>query len=89
MEELPDCFFFLRCRPNLIFWTNWNDEGPTILRATTDGQNITKIITTRVTTPNGLAIDAIVEQLYWADAALDKIESCDFDGRNRKVIFTA
>ncbi|XP_076823399.1 prolow-density lipoprotein receptor-related protein 1-like isoform X2 [Clavelina lepadiformis] len=75
-------------RPNLIFWTNWNDEGPTILRATTDGQNITKIITTRVTTPNGLAIDAIVEQLYWADAALDKIESCDFDGRNRKVILS-
>lgn len=78
-------FRFVTCRPNLLFWTNWNTDDPSILRSHADGDNITKIISTGIKTPNGLTIDKITKHLYWADADLDKIERCDFDGKNRKV----
>lgn len=42
---------------------------------------------TDVKTPNGLTVDIISKHLYWAEAAKlqDKIERCDFDGKNRVV----
>ena len=43
------------------------------------------IITEKIWTPNGLAIDHITQKLYWSDAKLDKIERCEFDGSNRVV----
>jgi len=55
------------------------------MRATTDGENVRAVISTKVKTPNALAIDLVARRLYWADATLDKVERCDFDGRNRQV----
>ena len=43
------------------------------------------IITEKISTPNSLAIDHTTQKLYWADAKLDKIERCEFDGSNRVV----
>ncbi|XP_077974467.1 prolow-density lipoprotein receptor-related protein 1-like isoform X1 [Styela clava] len=72
--------------PNLIFWTNWNKKSPGIYSALTDGSGVRMIISTDIAIPNGLAIDVNSKLLYWADAKLDKIESCDFTGTNRTVI---
>lgn len=35
--------------------------------------------------PNAVAIDFALQKLYWSDARLDKIERCDYDGKNREV----
>jgi low density lipoprotein-related protein 2 len=53
-----------------------------------DGSNRTAIITTKIYWPNGLAIDLIRERIYFADAHLDYIESCDYWGRMRTVLIS-
>ncbi|ESO96764.1 hypothetical protein LOTGIDRAFT_143634 [Lottia gigantea] len=72
-----------------IFWTNWNNENPRIQRSFLDGFGVESIITERIETPNGLAIDNRAEKLYWSDARLDKIERCNLDGTDRMVIVTS
>lgn len=68
-----------------MFWTNWNEQSPSIMRATLSGSNVLVIIGTDIRTPNGLAIDHRAEKLYFSDATLDKIERCEYDGTQRYV----
>lgn len=68
-----------------MFWTNWNEQSPSIMRATLTGSNVLVIIGTDIRTPNGLAIDHRAEKLYFSDATLDKIERCEYDGTRRYV----
>lgn len=68
-----------------MFWTNWNEQSPSIMRATLTGSNVLVIIGTDIRTPNGLAIDHRAEKLYFSDATLDKIERCEYDGSRRYV----
>ena len=71
--------------PSLMFWTNWNELSPSIMRATLAGANVLVIIGSDIRTPNGLAIDHRAEKLYFSDATLDKIERCEYDGSRRYV----
>ena len=50
-----------------------------------NGWDVKDVITTEIKTPNALTIDHRAAKLYWADARLDKIERCEFDGSNRVV----
>ncbi|XP_062895316.1 low-density lipoprotein receptor-related protein 1-like [Mobula hypostoma] len=84
-EDHPRAFVLDECL-NLMFWTNWNEQYPSIMRATLSGASVSVIIGTDIRTPNGLAIDHPSEKLYFSDATLDKIERCEYDGSNRKVI---
>lgn len=68
-----------------MFWTNWNEQSPSIMRATLTGANVLVIIGNDIRTPNGLAIDHRAEKLYFSDATLDKIERCEYDGTRRYV----
>lgn len=70
---------------SLMFWTNWNEQSPSIMRATLTGANVLVIIGSDIRTPNGLAIDHRAEKLYFSDATLDKIERCEYDGSRRYV----
>ena len=70
---------------SLMFWTNWNEQSPSIMRATLSGSNVLVIIGNDIRTPNGLAIDHRAEKLYFSDATLDKIERCEYDGTRRYV----
>lgn len=70
---------------SLMFWTNWNEQSPSIMRATLTGANVLVIIGNDIRTPNGLAIDHRAEKLYFSDATLDKIERCEYDGTRRYV----
>uniref|UniRef100_A0A8C6YKS8 EGF-like domain-containing protein n=1 Tax=Nothoprocta perdicaria TaxID=30464 RepID=A0A8C6YKS8_NOTPE len=70
----------------LMFWTNWNEQHPSIMRATLSGANVLIIIDQDIRTPNGLAIDHKAEKIYFSDATLDKIERCEYDGSHRHVI---
>ena len=71
-----------RAKWRYIFWTDWG-KHPRIERANLDGTNRRAIVTTKLYWPNGLAIDLVRERLYYADAHLDFIESCDYNGENR------
>lgn len=73
------------CRET-VYWTNWNKDKPCIQRASFDGDQPEDIITTDIKTPNAIAVDHQSQYLFWADAMLDKIERCRFDGRDRKVL---
>lgn len=68
-----------------MFWTNWNEQSPSIMRSTLSGSNVLVIIGNDIRTPNGLAIDHRAEKLYFSDATLDKIERCEYDGTRRYV----
>lgn len=73
---------------SLMFWTNWNEQRPSIMRSTLAGKNIKVVISTDVFTPNGLTIDNTAEKLYFSDGSLGKIERCEYDGSNRHVSIT-
>lgn len=68
-----------------MFWTNWNELAPSIMRSSLSGANVLVIVGNSIRTPNGLAIDHRAEKLYFSDATLDKIERCEYDGTNRFV----
>lgn len=68
-----------------MFWTNWNEQSPSIMRASLNGANLLVIVGSDIKTPNGLAIDHRAEKLYFSDATLDKIERCEYDGSSRYV----
>lgn len=72
-------------RLSLMFWTNWNEQHPSIMRAALSGANVLTLIEKDIRTPNGLAIDHRAEKLYFSDATLDKIERCEYDGSHRYV----
>jgi hypothetical protein len=44
------------------------------------------IISTNLTTPNGLAVDWIADNIYWTDAASKVLEVARLDGSSRKII---
>ena len=70
---------------SLMFWTNWNEQRPSIMRSTLAGNNLRVIASTDILTPNGLTIDHKAEKLYFSDGSLGRIERCDYDGSNRYV----
>lgn len=70
---------------SLMFWTNWNEQRPSIMRSTLSGRNVQVIVSADVITPNGLTIDHKAEKLYFSDGSLGHIERCDYDGSHRYV----
>uniref|UniRef100_A0A3Q2NMI4 LDL receptor related protein 1 n=1 Tax=Fundulus heteroclitus TaxID=8078 RepID=A0A3Q2NMI4_FUNHE len=84
-EDHPRAFVLDECQ-DLMFWTNWNEQAPSIMRASLNGANMIVIIGRDIKTPNGLAIDHRAEKLYFSDATLDKIERCEYDGSSRYVL---
>ncbi|XP_023030772.1 low-density lipoprotein receptor-related protein 1 [Drosophila willistoni] len=70
----------------MIYWTNWNEESPSIQRAYLSGYGVERIIKKDIKMPNALTLDVEQQQLYWADARLDKIERANYDGSNRVVL---
>ncbi|XP_078669811.1 low-density lipoprotein receptor-related protein 4-like isoform X3 [Branchiostoma floridae x Branchiostoma belcheri] len=69
-------------RKGYIFWTDWG-AYPRIERAQLDGTERRVIVDTDLGWPNGITIDPINKRVYWVDAHLDRIETSDFNGRNR------
>ena len=54
-----------------------------------DGTQEQTIVNTGLIWPNALTIDRDAQVLYWADASLDKVESSNVDGTNRRTILQA
>ncbi|XP_061081754.1 low-density lipoprotein receptor-related protein 1B-like [Conger conger] len=84
-EDRPHVLALDECH-NLMFWTNWNEQNPSIVRSTLAGNNVQIIVSTEILTPSGLTIDHKAEKLYFSDGNLGKIERCEYDGSQRHVI---
>ena len=70
-----------------MYWTDWG-EMPKIERAGMDGtsQRRSVIIDRNIYWPNGLTLDYDASRIFWADAKLSFIHSCNFDGSDRQVV---
>ncbi|CAG9854879.1 unnamed protein product [Phyllotreta striolata] len=71
----------------IVFWTNWG-PNPKIERCEMEGINRKSIITESVFWPNGLTIDYTANQIYWADAKHNVIETSNFDGSSRRKVLS-
>lgn len=68
-----------------MYWTDVG-EDPKIERAGMDGLRRSVLISTNIYWPNGLTIDYVNSKIYWIDAKLEYIRSCNLDGSD-EVIF--
>ncbi|KAG7202842.1 hypothetical protein KM043_009994 [Ampulex compressa] len=68
-----------------MFWTDWGDEAR-IERAGMDGSHRSVIVDNDVKWPNGLTLDLIGKKVYWVDAKLNIIGSCNYDGTGRRTV---
>ncbi|XP_072448783.1 low-density lipoprotein receptor-related protein 4 isoform X1 [Chiloscyllium punctatum] len=72
-------------RKGYLFWTDWGNLAK-IERAQLDGTDRKVLINTDLGWPNGLTLDYDSRRIYWVDAHLDRIESCDLNGKLRQVL---
>ena len=70
-----------------LYWTDWSDGNPRIVKTSMDGKNSTILANrTWVTWPNALAIDYTNQVLYWGDAQRDLIGRVSTDGSDIGII---
>lgn len=70
----------------MLYFSNWNSKDPAISRIYITGFGRENLITRDIFMPNALTLDHNDKKVFWADARLDKIERCDYDGRNRIIL---
>nr|XP_012551059.1 lipophorin receptor isoform X1 [Bombyx mori] len=68
-----------------MFWTDWG-QVPKIERAGMDGSHRSTIVSYDVKWPNGLTLDLVRQRVYWVDAKMNTISSCNYDGSGRRLI---
>ncbi|XP_071103874.1 low-density lipoprotein receptor-related protein 2-like [Haliotis cracherodii] len=71
----------------LLFWSDWG-QNPSIQRSGLDGSNREVIVSTNVYWPNALTLDYPNQQIYFADARMDFIDVCNYDGSERRKVFS-
>jgi low-density lipoprotein receptor-related protein 1 (alpha-2-macroglobulin receptor) len=70
----------------MLFWTNWNSRMPSVQRASLKDLSVKTIVSDHIRMPNAIALDTARRLLFWADAKLDQIERCRYDGSGRQVL---
>lgn len=68
-----------------MYWTDWGSE-PKIERAGMDGSHRQTIVSYEMKWPNGLTLDLVLKKIYWVDAKINTISSCNFDGTGRRIV---
>ena len=70
-----------------LYWTDWGDI-PYIARADMyDGSDMEYIIeSTGLQWPNGLAVDADTDEIFWCDGGLGRIEKASLIGTKRQLL---
>ena len=69
-----------------MFWTDLG-QTPKIERATLSGTQRVTIVTSNIQLPNGIDLDRRNRLVFWVDAGTDMVESVDYHGNNRKLLF--
>ncbi|KAF7996443.1 hypothetical protein HCN44_002075 [Aphidius gifuensis] len=74
---------------NQMFWIEGGHK-PGIYRSKMDGGFVQPIVKQHLTNPHNLVIDYPAERIYFTNdyrnIARRNVESCDFDGKNRRII---
>ncbi|CAH0386096.1 unnamed protein product [Bemisia tabaci] len=78
----------------VLFWSEtsrivWNMPKSSIRRADMNGKNIETIVSANVSYALDLALDPILNHVYWVDKTLKVIERANYDGTRRRVILTS
>lgn len=69
-----------------MFWTDWGST-PKIEKATLPtGSKRVAIVTSNLRWPNGIELDRGNKKIYWVDGGTDRVESVDYQGRNRTLL---
>lgn len=63
-----------------LYFTNMQDRAAKIERAALDGTEREVLFTTGLIRPVALVVDNTLGKLFWVDADLKRIESCDLSG---------
>ncbi|RUS81824.1 hypothetical protein EGW08_010416, partial [Elysia chlorotica] len=69
-----------------LFWSDWG-QNPRIERSSLDGTGRTTLVTQKLSWPNALTVDYPNRRLYFADARMDFVEFCNYDGSGRHQVF--
>ena len=69
-----------------MIWTDWG-SAPKIEKASLSGQQRVAIVTKEVYWPNGIDLDRGGKRVFWVDAGYDRVESVDYSGNNRSLLF--
>jgi len=77
--------FFL-CHDSLMFWTDWGINAK-IEKASLSGGQRVAIVTTYLYYPNGIELDRGSKRIFWVDAGYERVESADYNGNNRKLLY--
>uniref|UniRef100_UPI00358EB51F low-density lipoprotein receptor-like n=1 Tax=Myxine glutinosa TaxID=7769 RepID=UPI00358EB51F len=70
-----------------MVFSEWGDD-PRISRSAMDGENWVVIVSSDLAWPNSLVFDLPAVRLYWSDAKMDRLESCDVNGLMRRTLTT-
>lgn len=70
----------------LMIWTDWG-INPKIERASLSGSQRHAVVTTNLFWPNGIELDRGSKRIFWVDAGNDRVESVDYNGNNRKLLY--
>ena len=80
------CSVSIAFRARYLFWSDWG-QNPRIERSGLDGSGRITLVTKDLFWPNALTIDYPTKRLYFADARMDFIEFCSYDGTGRYKVF--
>ena len=69
-----------------MFWTDWG-SSPKIERSTLIGTQRVTLVTSNLQLPNGISLDRQNKLVYWVDAGMDRLESINYDGTNRTLLY--
>ncbi len=73
-----------------MFWTDFGSFpaiGRTLLHGKQTIHAVTIIVRENLYRPNGIELDTRNERIFWVDEALGRVESIDYNGNNRKLLF--
>ena len=71
---------------SVIFWSDWGTNKK-IERALWNGGQRVAIVTQSLYYPNGMELDRGNRRIFWVDAEYDTVESVDYNGKNRKLLY--
>ena len=78
-------FFLIRS----LYWSEWSHDVARIRKASMDGNDVSILFQNDLQRPYAVSLDFMNQILYWADAGLDRIESANVDGSNRRVVISS
>lgn len=69
-----------------MFWTDWG-ATPKIETSTLNGTERVTLVTSNLQWPNGITLDRQNRLVFWVDAGTDRVESIDYHGNNRTLLY--